>query len=267
LIHEGAHAYRALIVKMENMPDRGTLPVDGVTAASKRSRRQHFGGAVHITIDIVSDAVCPWCFIGKRRLEQALATLPQMQAAITWRPFQLDPTIPVGGLDRGLYLQNKFGSVERVEAIHQRLAAAGSAEGVPFHFDKIKRSPNTLDAHRLIRWSQTMGVQNAVVEQLFHRYFVDGCDIGDRQVLCGIAEQSGLDAALVGRLLDEGADHGAVVAEIDAARQLGISGVPTFIFAGRYAVSGAQPAPALAAAISQAVESGSDRPIENPPTG
>ncbi len=208
-----------------------------------------------ISIDVISDVVCPWCFIGKRRLEQALADLPHMPATITWRPFQLDPTIPVGGLDRAVYLQNKFGAMERVEAIHERLVAAGSAAGVPFQFEKIKRSPNTMDAHRLIRWGQTMGVQNAVVEQLFRRYFVDGSDIGDRQVLCSIAQESGLDGALAGRLLDEGADRDTVAQEIDLARQLGITGVPTFIFAGRYAVSGAQPATALVAAIRQAAQS------------
>jgi predicted DsbA family dithiol-disulfide isomerase len=104
-----------------------------------------------VTIDVISDVVCPWCFIGKRRLEQALAELPQIQATITWRPFQLDPTIPPAGLDRTVYLQNKFGSAERLDAIHQRLVAAGAAEGVPFRFDRITRSPNTLDAHRLIQ--------------------------------------------------------------------------------------------------------------------
>jgi predicted DsbA family dithiol-disulfide isomerase len=208
-----------------------------------------------MSIDIISDVVCPWCFIGKRRLERALAELPQMRAMITWRPFQLDPTIPVGGLDRALYLKNKFGSMARVEAIHQRLIAAGSAEGVPFQFDKIKRSPNTIDAHRLIRWGRTIGLQNAVVEQLFHRYFVDGFDIGDRKVLCAIAADSGLDGALVGRLLDEGADCSAVAEEIALARQLGVTGVPTFILAGRYAVSGAQPATALVAAIRRAADS------------
>jgi predicted DsbA family dithiol-disulfide isomerase len=135
------------------------------------------------------------------------------------------------------------------------LVEIGKSEGVPFQFDKIKRSPNTLDAHRLIRWGHAMGVQNTVVETLFQRYFVDGSDIGDRNVLCAIADASGLDGALVGRLLDEDADRGAAADEIALARRLGVTGVPTFIFAGCYAVSGAQPAPALSAAIRQAAAS------------
>jgi predicted DsbA family dithiol-disulfide isomerase len=207
-----------------------------------------------VTIDVISDVVCPWCFIGKRRLEQALAELPQIQATITWRPFQLDPTIPPAGLDRTVYLQNKFGSAERLDAIHQRLVAAGAAEGVPFRFDRITRSPNTLDAHRLIRWAQTIGVQNAVVERLFQCYFVDGCDIGDRTRLSAIAAECGMDGALVSRLLGEDADRGTVTKEIDLARHLGVTGVPTFIFAGRHALAGAQAPPALIAAIQAAAD-------------
>jgi predicted DsbA family dithiol-disulfide isomerase len=207
-----------------------------------------------LTIDIISDVVCPWCFVGKRRLEQALADLPHICPSIRWRPFQLDATIPVAGVDRTLYLQQKFGSAERVEAIQRRLLECGAAAGVAFRFDRIIRSPNTLDAHRLIRWADAAGVQSAIVERLFELYFVAGSDIGDRQLLCATAAEQGMARAVVERLFAEGADIAAVKEEIALAQRLGVTGVPTFIFAGRHVVSGAQSASALAAAMRQAAE-------------
>jgi predicted DsbA family dithiol-disulfide isomerase len=208
-----------------------------------------------VTIDIISDVVCPWCYIGKRRLERALAELPQIRPLIHWRPFQLDPTIPLAGLDRTEYLRNKFGSLERVQAIQQRLIDSGLGEGVAFQFERISRSPNTLDAHRLIRWAYGAGVQNAVVERLFELYFIAGSDIGDRGLLCAVAQENGMQGAVVAKLLDDGADQAAVSAEIAAAQQLGVTGVPTFIFAGRLAVSGAQSVSALASAARHAAAS------------
>ncbi len=157
-----------------------------------------------LTIDIVSDVVCPWCYLGEKRLEAAIA-YESGPVAVRWRPYQLDPTIPEGGLDRTEYMERKFGRDGRLKAIHDNL---GAEVGLPFAFAKIRRAPNTLDAHRLIRWAASVGVQREVVEQLFSAYFVEGRNIGDHAVLIDIAAASGLDAAIVERLLAEGAVAG-----------------------------------------------------------
>ncbi len=204
-----------------------------------------------LTIDIVSDAVCPWCFIGKRKLEAALANCPDISIAIHWRPYQLDATIPQGGISRHDYLTRKFGK-ERSDAMHARLTEAGQAVVIPFAFDKILRSPNTLNAHRLIRWAYEAGTQEQVVEQLFRAYFIEGGDIGDPSLLVAVAQANGLDAASVRERLTNGTDIEAVQGEIASAQQGGVTGVPFFIFANRYATSGAQPVDVLEAAIHQA---------------
>jgi predicted DsbA family dithiol-disulfide isomerase len=203
-----------------------------------------------ITIDVVSDVVCPWCYVGKHRLEKALAMLPEQRFAIFWRPFQLDPTIPKEGMPRQAYLERKFGR-ERLADLHKPLIEIGKAEGIPFAFDKINRSPNTLDAHRLLRWAHEAGKQNAMADRLFALYFTEGADIGNRDVLTKAAADVGLDAALVAQLLTTEADLDPVIAEINAAQKMGISGVPTFIFAARFALSGAQPAETIKKAIEQ----------------
>jgi predicted DsbA family dithiol-disulfide isomerase len=203
-----------------------------------------------ITIDVVSDVVCPWCYVGKHRLEKALAMLPGQNFAIFWRPFQLDPTIPKEGMPRQAYLERKFGR-ERLADLHKPLIEIGKAEGIPFAFDKINRSPNTLDAHRLLRWAHEAGKQNAMADRLFALYFTEGADIGNRDVLTKAAADVGLDAALVAQLLTTEADLDPVIAEINAAQKMGISGVPTFIFAARFALSGAQPAETIKKAIEQ----------------
>ena len=146
-----------------------------------------------LTIDIVSDVVCPWCYVGEKRLEEALAD-EAGPVVVRWRPYQLDPTIPEGGLDRTEYMEKKFGNSGRLQSVHDNLTRLGAELGVPFAFDKIKRSPNTLDAHRLIRWAAPAGVQAEVVDRLFKAYFVEGRDIGDRKVLVEIASECGLDA-------------------------------------------------------------------------
>lgn len=201
-----------------------------------------------VTIDVVSDAVCPWCYIGKRRLEAAIEQSGEA-VEIRWRPFQLDPTIPPAGLDRSAYLGNKFGSPEKVDTIHHHLTETGRELGVSFAFDRIARSPNTLDAHRLIRWAASAGTQDQVVEALFEAYFEAGRDIGDARVLLDIATTCGMDRTLVHRLLASGTDSREVRGEMETAVRLGVSGVPFFIFAGRYAVPGAQNPEVLAAAI------------------
>lgn len=204
-----------------------------------------------LEIDVVSDVVCPWCYLGKRKLDAAMKQVEAFAYDVRWRPFQLDPTIPPEGIARSEYMSRKFGP-EKIAAIHARLEEAGQEEGLAFAFDKITRSPNTLDAHRLIRWAQSSGKQSEIVERLFSLYFVEGQDIGDRQVLIELARQAGLDADLVARLFVEGVDIIPVQEEISTAARMGISGVPFFIFGGKYAVSGAQPVDALVGVIWKA---------------
>jgi len=204
-----------------------------------------------LTIDIVSDVVCPWCYVGEKRLEAALAD-EAGPVSVRWRPYQLDPTIPQGGLDRTEYMTKKFGDLGRVKSIHENLTRVGAELGLPFAFDKIKRSPNTLDAHRLLRWAGSAGVQAEVADRLFKAFFVEGCDVGDPSVLVEIASECGLDGKLVEKLLAEGADVDLVREEIGQAQAMGVSGVPFFIFGGRVGVPGAQDPATLRQAMAQA---------------
>ena len=207
-----------------------------------------------LVIDVVSDVVCPWCYVGKRRLESALALREGPPVVIHWRPFQLDGTIPAEGLDRVAYMTRKFGSLDKIAGIHQRLTAIGAQEGIAFDFAAIRRSPNTLDAHRLIRWAGGVGRQGDIVEALFKAYFVEGRNIGDRTVLADIAAEQGLDRAAVVAMLASGTDGELVAREIEMAHQIGVQGVPFFIFAGKLAVSGAEAAEVLAGAMAQALQ-------------
>ncbi len=191
-------------------------------------------------IDVISDTVCPWCFIGKRRLEAALAERPDMDFEINWRPFQLDPHVPAEGMDRADYMRAKFGDGERVKQMAGSIRQVGEGAGIVFAFDAQTRRPNTIDSHRLIHWAHGVGLQNAVVEALFKAYFEQGRDIGDTAVLCDIAETCGMDRELVADLLASDTDLDLTRSEADLAGQMGIQGVPAFIFAGKYAVTGAQ---------------------------
>jgi len=204
-----------------------------------------------LTIDVVSDVVCPWCYLGEKRLDAALAE-ESRPVVVRWRPYQLDPSLPEGGLDRAEYMERKFGRDGRLKSIHDHLVRLGAEVGVSFAFDRIKRAPNTLDAHRLIRWAGSAGSQREVVDRLFRGYFVEGRDIGDRAVLLDVAAASGLDADIVDGLLAEGADADAVRREIAEAQAVGVTGVPFFIFAGRVGVPGAQDVPFLRRAMAQA---------------
>jgi predicted DsbA family dithiol-disulfide isomerase len=208
-----------------------------------------------LTIDVVSDVVCPWCYLGKKRLERALANEPGEPIKVHWRPYQLDPSIPKGGLDRRSYMAKKFGNDGRIEAAHERLNALGAEEGIAFAFDKIARAPNTLDAHRLIRWASVAGAQDKIVDRLFRLYFEEGRDIGDRDLLIETAGECGMDKDVVAKLLAEGADEQEVRAEIAEAQNLGVTGVPFFIFAQKYGVPGAQSADVLTTAIDRARKS------------
>lgn len=208
------------------------------------------------TIDVVSDVVCPWCFLGRKRLEQALELNPDIDVSVNWRPFQLDPTIPRQGKDRKRYLQEKFGSSDRIFEIHQQLTELGSEAGIEFDFEAIEMSPNTLDAHRLIRWAAqaTPNVQDTVVGILFSYYFEQGKDIGDHEVLLEAAGEAGMDVSIVASLLPTDADVVGVRQEIDTANQIGVRGVPCFILDQKYAIMGAQSAETLADAIRQTAD-------------
>lgn len=193
-----------------------------------------------IHIDIVSDTVCPWCYIGKRRLEKAIAERPLYRYQTSWRPFQLNPDLPVGGMTRDDYLHAKFGGTDRASRVYSAVLQAGREEALNFNFAAIRRQPNTFDTHRLVRWAASIGVQDKVVERLFHRYFIDGVDISAQDELLRVAGDCGMDADLVADLFGADADVELVREEETVARKMGINGVPCFIINGKYAVSGAQ---------------------------
>ncbi|MDX8537531.1 MULTISPECIES: DsbA family protein [Mesorhizobium] len=210
-------------------------------------------GENSVTVDVVSDVVCPWCFIGQKRLDRAIAAADDVEVHVRWRPFQLDPTIPPEGMDRRDYMIAKFGSEERVRQIHARIEPLGEAEGIHFAFDAIKVAANTLDAHRVIRWAGAAGeeVQNRLVRRLFQLNFEEGANLGDHAVLTAAAREAGMDASVVETLLPTDADVEAVRTEITTASRMGITGVPCFLLEGKYAVMGAQEADTLADAIRQ----------------
>lgn len=201
-------------------------------------------------IDIFSDVVCPWCFIGKRRLETALTAAAIGDADIRWHAFQLNPDLPREGVERRAYLEAKFGP-GAAECVHARLREAGAQAGIDFRFEKIERSPNTFDAHRLLWLAGTQGRQNTLAEALFTGYFLEGRDIGDRDTLTAIAAQAGLQHE-VQNVFAGDAGVPQVRQDLAEARGLGISGVPFFIFNGRQALAGAQPPEVFAEALAAA---------------
>jgi predicted DsbA family dithiol-disulfide isomerase len=204
-----------------------------------------------LTVNVISDVICPWCFIGKRRLEKAPNGRP---AAVRWHPFQLNPDMPREGIDRKSYCIRKFGSWERSQELDTQVVAAGQGEWITFNFDRMARTPNALDAHRVIWLAGERGVQDAVVEALFRAYFTDGRDLSVRGTLADMAAGAGLGRAEVNDLLagDSGLDD--VRAGEEQARLLGVSGVPFFVVGGRVALSGAQPPELIGQAFEQAGE-------------
>jgi predicted DsbA family dithiol-disulfide isomerase len=208
-----------------------------------------------VSIDVVSDVICPWCFLGKRRLDKALAMLDGIEVEVAWRPFMLDPTIPKEGLSRHAYMTAKFGA-ERLKTIHDPLIAAGKEDGVPYRFEAITRTPNTLDAHRVIRWAHQHGKQHELAERLFMAYWNEGKDVGEHHVLADVAAASGMDRAQVISDLASELDAGKVMGEIAMAGRMGVTGVPTFILGRKYGVVGAQSAGVIADAIRKLAADG-----------
>ena len=206
-----------------------------------------------IHVDIVSDVMCPWCYIGKRRLEKAITLLGDLVVEVCWRPFQLDETLPIEGKDRKSYLTEKFGGMANARSIYDAIKKAGDQEQISFAFEKIKKSPNTLNCHRLIKWSKSATKQDEVVEELFSLYFIEGGDLTSKETLINVARKVGMDAELVGELLATDRDLAEIKNEIETARKMGINGVPCFIIDGQYAVSGAESPEILANTMKMAV--------------
>ena len=204
-----------------------------------------------LTIDIVSDVVCPWCYIGKRRIENALALVADVPVEVRWRPFFLNPWVPRQGISREEYLTTKFGSVDAYKGIAGRVVAAANEEGLIYRPDLVKRQPNTIDCHRLIHWADAQGMAADMKQRLMELYFRDGGDLTDTEVLVEAAADVGLDADDVRKRLATDEDVALVSAQAQEAADKGISGVPTYVFAQKYAVSGAQAPELLARAIRQ----------------
>ena len=208
-------------------------------------------------LDIFSDPVCPWCYIGKAHLDRALQAVPDHPLAIRWLPFMLNPEMAEGGMDRRAYLDAKFGGRDAALEAYRPVVEQAEAAGLPLNLDRIAVTPNTRDAQRLIHWAGLEGCQTAVVSALFEAYFVHGRDIGDAETLADIADASGLDASLVLRLLNSDADRAEIAERDAAAREMGVTAAPTFIVAGKHAVPGAQP-PELWSRVIAELRAGAD---------
>ncbi len=206
-----------------------------------------------LTIDVISDVMCPWCYIGKRRLDRALVLAHDVEPVIRWRPFQLDATIPPEGMDRQDYLDKKFGR-DKAAGMYAQIMETGEVEGIAFAFDRITKSPNTIDAHRLIRWAEVGRQQDSVVERLFELYFTEGEDIGEASVLLEAAREADMDVELVAEVLATDKDVDEVHKEIALAHELGVQGVPTFVLDQTHILVGAQRAEVLADALVQISE-------------
>ena len=204
-----------------------------------------------VTIDVVSDVVCPWCLIGKRRLEKALALKPEIPVEVHFHPYFLNPWVPREGMPRDQYLTTKFGSPERYKGIAGRVAQAAAAEGLTYAVDKMKRQPNTLDCHRLILWANSIGKSAQMKQRLMDLYFTEGADLSDREVLVKAAADIGMDGGKTREMLASDADVERIEGAANAAKEAGIDGVPTFIIGGVAAVTGAQSPEVLAQAIEQ----------------
>jgi predicted DsbA family dithiol-disulfide isomerase len=209
-----------------------------------------------LQIEVVFDLVCPWCFLGVRRLRRMLRARPDVRADLIWRPFLLNPDLAPQGVPRQEYLVRKFGGEDRARRLHGTIAELGRAEGLEFRFDRIRRVPHSLDAHRLVRWAGRQGASDAMVEALFLAYFADGADVGDAAVLAAVAARQGLDGVAARRFLATAAEVEAVHADNLRAHRLGINGVPCFVVGGRHAIAGAQEAEVLERLLDVALVEG-----------
>ena len=230
--------------------------VDGCEPATQTTEPKRVAAAIPpvLGLSIVSDAICPWCWVGKKRLERALLTLgPAAQFRITWRPFELNPQMPKEGMERRDYRMRKFGSLERSQAMDAQMTTAGAQEGIAFRYDLIRRTPNTFDAHRMIWLADREGVQDAFVEALFRAYFSQGRDIGDSAVLADVAASAGIDRIRAAAFLQGSEGATEVRRDLSIASRAGLSGVPTFVLDGRVLFSGAQPPEVMASVLGQAV--------------
>ena len=217
-----------------------------------------------LQVDVVSDVICPLCFVGKRRLEKAIDELgPDYVVQVRWHPFELNPDLPVEGIERREYRTRKFGSWERSQELDRQVALAGCEEGIQFAHDRMERTPNTFAAHRLLWLAGKRGVQDGVAEQLFRGYFEEGVDVGKEEELYRIGAAAGLVPAELDAVLAGTAGAVEVRAEEEAFRQAGISGVPFFILNGRLSVSGAQPVELLPHALRQAAEVGAAPAVDS----
>ncbi|MBF0094691.1 MAG: DsbA family oxidoreductase [Alphaproteobacteria bacterium] len=206
-------------------------------------------------IDIVFDIICPWCYVGKRRIERAMAQRPMARIDLCWRPFLLNPDMPPDGMDHDSYLESKFGGSNRIQRVFDAVRIAGNALGIPFDFNRIRRTPATVNAHRVIRFAAGSGRQADVVEDLFHAYFVDGADLGDDEVLVGAAERAGLDGETLRAHLRSDTDVTNIFNDNARAHRTGVSGVPCFVFNDSFAIAGAQEIDVFVRLIDLAIES------------
>ncbi len=193
-----------------------------------------------LLVEVVHDLVCPWCYLGTRRLIRTVRRRPDLLVEFVWRPFLLNPDMPRLGMARSDYVIRKFGGEDRARRLYGSIADIGRAEGVPFRFDRVRRTPSSVDAHRLVRWSARFGRADEMVEALFAAHFADGRDIGEIGVLCAIAASCGLDQVAARAMLTSEAESDGVHADNLRAHRLGINGVPCFVVAGRHAIAGAQ---------------------------
>lgn len=224
-----------------------------------------------VTLDIISDPICPWCYIGKARLDAAIAETGINPFQTHWRIFELNPDMPPEGMDRKAYLEAKFGGPEGAEQVYSRIRREAERSGLDLKFERIARTPNTFDAHRLIRWAQAQGVQDRVADELFRRYFEQGADISDHAVLLDVAEAAGMEREVVARLLEGDADREALRKEEESIRGMGVQGVPCFVIGGKYVLQGAQESETwkqVLTELDQAIrKQAAEQPGEAPPAG
>ena len=207
-----------------------------------------------IEIDIVSDTICPWCYVGKRRLERALDGFEADEVRVRWHPFQLNPGMPPEGMDRAEYVTAKFGGTDAARAVYDRIREAGAEEGIAFAFERMPRTPNTFASHRVVHYAAGEGVQNETVEALFQAVFLNGRDIGDFETLVDIGAECGIDPVALAEYLAGTEEAGQLRADEERARRMGVTGVPCFIVGGRYAVTGAQDSTVLRGVLDKVAE-------------